>query len=233
MRADPAHDSGIRPGNRKRIKNTHFLRVLLVTDGKGDCARLEKIVRQAVKGGVRAVQFREKNLDDQQALRVLRQLRKLIPKGKGLLLVNDRLDLCMASDADGVQLGYRSVSVQEARSFLGNKTWIGVSVHHKKELSALKNSEADFAVLGPVFPTPSKKAWLNSLGEKRLEEWVALSPIPVIAIGGINSRNATKLAQTGVSGIAGIRSVFHSPKPKNAARNLVSAALFTHRKKFQ
>ncbi len=202
-----------------------------MTDGKGNSTRLEKIVRQAVKGGVRAIQFRERNLDDQQALRVLRKFRKLLPKGKGLLLVNDRLDLCMASDADGVQLGYRSASVQEARSILGKHAWIGISVHHRNELRALKKSEADFAVLGPVFPTPSKKGWLRSLGEKRLEQWVALSPIPVIAIGGIHSRNASDLVQGGVSGIAGIRSVFDSPKPREAAEKLVSACRFGDRKR--
>jgi len=123
------------------------------------------------------------------------------PRG-ARIVVHDRLDLCLATSADGVQLGERSVDVQDARALLGSR-WIGRSCHDAEGLRAAVVAGADGATLSPLFASPGKG---TPIGVERFAELVALVPsLPVIALGGIDATNAGRALAAGARGVAALR----------------------------
>ncbi|HET6203844.1 MAG TPA: thiamine phosphate synthase [Planctomycetota bacterium] len=195
--------------------------LLLVTDGSGDVRRLEEVVRAARRGGLSAVQLREPRLRDRALFDLARRLRDLFPPGEGTLLVNDRVDVALASGADGVQLGFRSFAAASARLLLGRGGLVGVSVHSVEE--ARRTGGADFAIFGPVFATPSKEGILPPRGLEGLRRAVEESAVPIVAIGGLDPDRARACARAGAAGIACIRAIFSAADPGEAARSLRAA----------
>ena len=200
-------------------------RLMLVTDGQGDPARILRVAVAAHEGGIRALQVRERRLTDRDFLGLLRRLRQVFEPGKALLLVNDRADLCLASGSDGVQLGFRSGSVGEVRALLGSRRWIGCSFHRPEEGVAAREAGADFGIFGPVFPTPSKRGILRPAGLRGLRRAVQAAAMPVFAIGGIDAARAAAVSASGCYGIAFIRSLFESRTPREDARELRKQAV--------
>ena len=128
------------------------------------------------------------------------------------LLVNDRADIARAAGADGVHLTARSLEASIVRRAFGPEFLIGVSTHTLSEASAARDHGADFAVYGPVFDTPSKRAYGPPAGLESLREVVqALSPFPLVALGGITRDNASAALDAGASGVAAIR-LFADPE---------------------
>ena len=128
------------------------------------------------------------------------QLRALTARYQAQLLVNDRLDVALAVEADGVHLGQNSFSVEDARRLLGAGKLIGVSTHSRQEITAARR--ADFMVFGPVYYTLSKAAYGEPQGLDRLRAAVAHSTVPVFAIGGIKTERVAEVLETGAHGIA-------------------------------
>jgi thiamine-phosphate pyrophosphorylase len=121
------------------------------------------------------------------------------------LLVNDRADIAASAGADGVHLTTRSLEPRIVRQAFGDELLIGSSAHSRAESTAARDGGADFVVLGPIFPTPSKAKYGPPLGVFELAEAaMELRPFPLIAIGGISSGNADECLRAGASGIAGI-----------------------------
>jgi thiamine-phosphate pyrophosphorylase len=133
-------------------------------------------------------------------------------------LINDRIDIALAVEADGVHLGQSSFPVSVARRLLGPNKLIGVSTHNPVEIAAAAG--ADFIVFGPVYFTPSKAAYGEPQGLERLRQAVVLSAVPVLAIGGINSERVAEVLATGACGIALISAISAAPNPARAAQEL-------------
>ena len=195
-------------------------RLYFVTDRTQTANRsLTDVVHAALDGGVRAVQLREKDLEGRELYALAEQLRALTQRYQAHLLINDRLDVALAVEADGVHLGHNSFAVKDARRLLGSGKLIGVSTHSQQEITAAQG--ADFIVFGPVYSTPSKAAYGEPQGLDRLRAAVAHSTVPVFAIGGIKTERVPEVLETGTHGIAMISAISATPDPTQAACELL------------
>ena len=167
------------------------------------------------------MQLREKDMLGRELLALAARLRAETAARGAMLIVNDRVDVAVAVGADGVQLGAASLPVEAARPLLAEGMTIGASTHSIEEVQA---STADFVVFGPVYDTPSKRAFGAPQGEARLAEAVQASPVPVIAIGGIDAARVAACRAAGAAGVAVIRAVLAAPDPGAAVRDLLDAA---------
>ncbi len=169
-------------------------------------ARLLAFVRAAVAARVSLIQFREKQLRPRVLYQLTARAAEITSGSQTRLLVNDRADIARAAGADGVHLTTQSLPTQIIRQTFGTDFLIGVSTHTLTETRAAHDDGADFAVFGPIFDTPSKRAFGPPLGLDALRAAAhALVPFPLIAIGGITLDNAAAVLRAGASGIAAIR----------------------------
>ncbi len=195
-------------------------RLYFVTDRTQTANRpLTDVVHAALDGGVRAIQLREKDLEGRELYVLAEQLRALTARYQAQLLVNDRIDVALAVEADGVHLGQHSFSVEDARRLLGAGKLIGVSTHSQQEIDAAQ--DADFIVFGPVYYTPSKATYGEPQGLDRLRAAVTHSTLPVFAIGGIKTERVAEVVETGAHGVAMISALSAAPDPARAARELL------------
>lgn len=177
-------------------------------------------VREALQGGVRAVQLREKDLSAAELLPLALALRRLTREFSARLLINDRIDLALAVDADGVHLGSHSLPITVVRQLLGAERLIGVSTHHPAEVKDAAVAGADFVTFGPVYATPSKLAYGPPLGLSSLAAACADAPLPVFALGGVNTARLPELRAVGCTHVALIGAVLQADDPEMAARDL-------------
>lgn len=201
-------------------------RLMLIVDVDDVATRLVA-VQGALAGGVDAIQLRDKRADGGALLSAARTLRATTIVHAATLLVNDRIDVALAADADGVHLPVAAFPIAVARRLLGPTAWIGRSTHAPAEAATAAAEGADYVVLGPIYATPSKAAFGLPLGVAALERARVASP--VIAIGGITADNASAVRAAGAHGIAVIRSVLDAPDPAAAARALLAALDVTSR----
>ncbi len=195
----------------------------LVTDRAQTLGRdLLWVLERALEGGVRGVQLREKDLGGKELFLVAEAVRKLTRRYRAALLINDRIDVALAIDADGVHLGGESFPVARARELVGAEKIIGVSTHGLEEARAAQAQGADFIVFGPVYFTPSKANYGAPQGLMKLKKIVEKTPIPVYAIGGIKAEHIPEIKETGVRGIALISAVMSASDPKVAAEEIVA-----------
>lgn len=171
-----------------------------------------RLVRSAVRAGVPLVQLREKRLPARALYELTARSAALVRGTQTRLLVNDRADLARAAGADGVHLTARSLEASIVRRSFGPEFLIGVSTHSPAEACAARDHGADFAVFGPVFDTPSKRAYGPPVGLESLREAARVAaPFPVLALGGVTSENAAEALRAGASGVAAIR-LFGDPE---------------------
>ncbi len=163
---------------------------------------LHEGIEEAISGGVRVIQLREPILSAQEVYEIAKSGVRLARENKVTFLINDRVDIMLATDADGVHLGWRSLSVGVTRELIGNKKIIGVSTHSVRESLKAQDAGADYVTIGPIYPTPSKYGILDPLGVDVLKEAVSSLEIPVVAIGGIQPEHIAEVAATGVSSLA-------------------------------
>jgi thiamine-phosphate pyrophosphorylase len=176
------------------------------THASAEFRDLLALVRAATRARISLIQLREKLLRP----RVLCELAALsaeITRGtETRLLVNDRADIARTSGADGVHLTAHSLEASVVRRSFGRDFLIGVSAHTLDEGRAARDGGADFAVFGPIFDTPSKRAHGSPLGVERLRAAArALAPFPLFAIGGVTRENAPQVILAGARGVAAIR----------------------------
>lgn len=198
-------------------------RVYLITDRRqapgGD---LLKAVADALDGGIRAVQLREKDLSGKELFRLADRMRELTARYGARLLVNDRVDVAVAVNADGVHLGGSAIPASVARRLLGQGALIGCSTHNGRELREAVEQGADFVTFGPVYATPSKAAFGPPVGIAALAEVCRTTAIPVFALGGVKRQNAGEVIDAGAFGIALISEVVAAVDPRGTARDLVT-----------
>jgi thiamine-phosphate pyrophosphorylase len=198
----------------------------LVTDRHQTRGRpLVDVVEAALRGGARLVQLREKDLPTRALVALATDLRSVTKRHGAALLINDRIDVVIAVDADGVHLPANSFSIEDARQLLGPQRLIGASTHSSAEAAAAGKAGADFVVFGPVFETPSKQVYGPPTGLDRLAETVKATDVPVLAIGGVTQERIEETLACGAAGVAVIRAVLEADDPAEAARS----CLISHR----
>lgn len=188
---------------------------------KQSCARkkCERILRQAIKGKIDIVQYRDKISPSETMVREARTLLKVSRRHKIPFIINDRLDVALLIDADGIHLGKEDMPVSWARKILGKDKLIGLSCSDLKDIKDAPTEDADYLALGPVFATKTKSG-AKPIGPKVF--WKALKnpSIPVYAIGGIDEKNIGRLSGAGPVRIAVCRALCRSKNVMNAAKNL-------------
>jgi thiamine-phosphate pyrophosphorylase len=176
------------------------------TPASEEFQRILELVSAAVRAHVSLIQLREKNLPARTLFELASQCAALTRGTKTRLLVNDRADIARAARADGVHLSTRSLEPSIIRRAFGPDFLIGASTHSLAEAKSARDGGADFAVLGPIFDTPSKRAYGAPLGLDSLSAATEkLSPFPLIALGGITRDNAAAAFRAGAYGVAAIR----------------------------
>lgn len=182
-----------------------------VTDRRAlaDPSALDSVIRRAIEAGVDWLQIREKDLDARPLAALVRLALAAARESGARILVNDRLDVALATGATGVHLGENSLPVQAVsawrRAAGRNEFLIGASCHSLEAARAAERSGADYIYFGPVFSTPSKAAFGPPQGIERLREVCTAVLVPVLAIGGVTAENAASCFAAGAAGIAAIR----------------------------
>lgn len=198
---------------KPRVDYTLYLctdRELMTTD------TIAEAVELAIKGGVTIVQLREKDCTGRKFLETAHEVKEITDAYEVPLIINDRLDIAMAVDADGVHLGQKDLPAATARELLGPDKIIGVSAWNAELALRAQKDGADYIGAGDVFGT-STKADTHHVSLQELQKIKKTVKIPVVAIGGISVENIGKLKATGVDGAAVISAVL-------AARNITAAA---------
>lgn len=183
---------------------------------------LDVVVEEALKGGVRAVQLRDKGASTKELYETAHELRRLTARYGAKLFINDRADVALAVDADGVHIGSTSLPLYKVRRLLGERKLIGVSCHNQAQAITAQEMGADFITFGPVFYTPSKADYGEPVGPAKLARVAELLQIPVFALGGVKLDNCAEAVACGVHGVALISAVLSAPDPRDAARKLLA-----------
>ncbi len=179
-----------------------------------------RVANAAIQGGADCIQLREKNLDADELLTRTQQLVALCrPKGVTVIL-NDRPDIALLANADGVHLGQTDLPCKEARKLVGNQLLIGVSTNNLEQAKQAHADGADYCGVGPMFPTTTKHKPII-VGPTYLKQYLAWNQLPHLAIGGITTANLDELTDAGVQGIAVSSAVCAAGEPKEAVRSLL------------
>jgi len=201
-----------------------WLRVYLIMgemESKGK--RTEEVLEAALEGGVTCFQFREKKMPIPEQLALGRRLRALCRKRGVPFLVNDRVDVAMLLEADGVHLGQDDVPCLEARRLLGPGKVIGVSAGNWDEVRSALAQKPDYLSVGPVYATSTKPDAGAPIGTLLIRELKASTDVPIVGIGGIHAANAAAVMIAGADGVAVVSAIADQPDPAQAARLLVQA----------
>ena len=188
------------------------------------------LVEAAVRGGVTAVQLREKSCPASDFVQLGRELKKLLASHQVPLIVNDRVDLALEIGADGVHIGQHDMDSGRARRLLGPDAIIGLSIETVEQARAAVSLDVDYLGVGPVFATATKMDAAPPLGLAALARVRAISRHRVVAIGGIGLENARQAIRSGADGVAVVSAICAAGDPERAARDLrqsIDAALQT------
>lgn len=196
-------------------------RLYLITDRHVTRRPLIEAVRLALEGGIRAVQLREKDLPARELQALAKDMRQLTRDFGAKLFINDRVDVAIASESDGVHVGVNGIPAAAIRSLVGNDMLIGMSTHTIDEAKAARDSGANFITFGPVYDTPSKSKYGAPVGLNVLESIKIELDIPVFALGGIKSGNLRAVFGAGCDGVAMISAILDSDDIKATARKML------------
>jgi len=206
------------------VKHLPDWRLYLVTDR--DLARgrpIVSVVEAAVRGGVTAVQLREKNCTTSDFVELGRELKALLAPLQVPLIVNDRVDIALAIGADGAHIGQRDMDYQRARGLLGPDAIIGLSIETIGQARAAAALDVDYLGVGPVFATATKIDAAPPLGVAALAQVRAIARQAIVAIGGIGLENARQAIHSGADGVAVVSAICAAGDPERTARGLRQA----------
>lgn len=202
------------------------LKLYLVTDRSFLHGRnLIDVVMQAVAGGVTMVQLREKDIDTRTFIKLGLELKQKLQQVNIPLIINDRVDVAMAIDADGVHIGQSDMPYSLARRLLGSNKIIGLSVENIDEVIEANSLNVDYIGISPVFTTQTKTDTAQPFGLSGLREAVRLSVHPTVAIGGINLQTKNDVLDCSADGIAVVSAIMAAENPKQAAKDLINLLL--------
>ena len=196
------------------------LSLYLVTNDIGDEEKFLNTIEEAIKGGVTIVQLREKTADTLDFYNLALKVKNITLKYDIPLIINDKVDIALAVDADGVHVGQSDMPCNVVRKLIGDEKIIGVSAHNVNEAINAQRDGADYLGSGAVFTTQTKND-ANTVTKKDLKEIVNAVDIPVVAIGGINHENAHELNGSGIAGLSVVSAIMSSDNPYKSATKLL------------
>ena len=178
-----------------------------------------EVIKSAIDGGADVVQLRDKEATARELVQVGNEIRLLTHRKHVTFIVNDRVDIVLATDADGVHLGQDDLPLSIARKILGKDKIIGVSTHSLEEAIQAEEKGADYIAVGPIFTTPTKVDY-KPVGLELIRQVKDRIKIPFVAIGGIDENNAREVLKAGATRVAVVRAVVGSDNITEAARLL-------------
>lgn len=177
-------------------------------------------VMEAVEAGCKIIQYREKNRSTKEMIDEAADIKRIC-SDKAIFLVNDRIDVALAVDADGVHIGQDDMPIETARKLLGEEKIIGLTVHNVSEAIEAEKSGADYVGLGSIFDTSTKKDAGKGIGPARIREVKNTIKVPVVAIGGINKENCRIVVENGADSLVAISAVVCSGDVKRETRGFI------------
>ena len=182
---------------------------------------------ELMAGGVTLIQYRNKSGNARQMLSDARELQRACAaygaahQGSIRLIMNDRVDLCLAAGCDGVHVGQTDLSPEAARMLVGDERWLGVSTHSPEQIVEADGLPVDYVAVGPVFATASKADADSAIGLEGVRRARSLTSKPLVAIGGITRRNCRQVIEAGADSVSVIADLLH--EPARAAREFLEA----------
>ncbi|MEL6601604.1 MAG: thiamine phosphate synthase [Cyanobacteria bacterium J06614_10] len=223
LRSDPSASQPAEPKDehadlrQKRLQQLAKARTYLVTSPVDN---LLAVVESALQGGIAIVQHREKTANDEDRLAIAQQLRALCHRYSALFIVNDRVDIAIAADADGVHLGQQDLPMSAARQILGPDRIVGRSTTNPQELQRAIDEAADYIGVGPVYATPTKPG-KAAAGHDYVRYAAQHASMPWFTIGGLNADNIDQTLAAGATRVAVVRALMEAEDPAAVARSLV------------
>ncbi|MBN1561302.1 thiamine phosphate synthase [candidate division KSB1 bacterium] len=203
------------------MKVKPVLDIYLVTDRDLCQGRpIEEIVAGAVRGGVTIVQLREKTCSTRQFIHLAERLKEIVAPANVPLIINDRIDVALAVDADGVHLGQEDMPCDIARALLGEDKIIGLSVESVQDARDAEFLDVDYLGVSPIYFTPTKRDLKRELGLDGLRQIKSFSRHPLVGIGGLNAANAATVIKSGADGVAVVSAICCAEDPEKATREL-------------
>lgn len=196
------------------------LSLYLVTDNSDDVEKFLNTIEEGIKGGVSVVQIREKTAETLDFYNLALKVKEITAKYDVPLIINDRVDVALAIDADGVHVGQSDMPCDVTRKLIGKDKILGVSAATIEEAKKAEKDGADYIGTGAVFPTATKDD-APSITKQDLKDVVESINIPVVAIGGITLENAHELADTGIAGLSVVSAIMSSENPKKSSKDLL------------
>lgn len=206
----------------QEISLAQRLTLMVITDPQAPSGPIAA-AEAALQGGATAVQLRWKGAFTRDLLNLATELRELTRQHDALLLVNDRLDVALASSADGAHLGDDDLPLEVARRIVPAPFILGGSVDNASEARIAQAAGADYVGLGPIFPTGSKTGLGDAIGPEGIMEVRPSIEIPLVAIGGIDPLNAPRVFRAGADGVAVIGAIMMAEDPAAMAAELLRA----------
>ena len=196
----------------------------LITDAQLARGRsLRDVVQAAIQGGVTVVQYREKQASARRMIEHARELRDVCRDQGVTFIVNDRVDVALALEADGVHVGQDDMPASLVRTLIGPGKILGVSADTAEQALAAQSDGADYIGAGPIYPTDTKTDTTPPIGLSGLEDIVRAFPLPVVAIGGLKASNAGLVIRAGAAGVAVVSAIVGADDACAAARELRAA----------
>ncbi len=201
------------------MKNLNDIDFYFITDARLSKKGIFSDVEDAVCAGCRIVQYREKAKKDEEMIEEARKLMESCGNNV-IFVVNDRVDVALAVDADGVHLGQKDLDVADARKILGRKI-LGVTVHNLQEARRAVEYGADYLGVSPIFPTSTKSDAGKSCGTELIEKIKEEITLPIVAIGGITKANTPQVIRAGANSVAAISAVMCSDDVEKEVRDFI------------
>ena len=197
------------------------LSLYLVTDNSENEEKFLKTIQEAILGGVSVVQIREKTAETLEFYNLALKVKEITAKYNVPLIINDRVDVALAIDADGVHVGQSDMPCDITRKLIGENKILGVSATTIEEAKKAEKDGADYIGTGAIFPTATKDD-APSVTKKDLTDIANSINIPVVAIGGITIENAKELKDTGIAGLSVVSAIMGAENPKKASEKLLN-----------
>ena len=202
-----------------KVKRLPGLYLIIDTQALKERSHVE-VASQAIRGGAKVIQLRDKVQSKKELLPIAEQLKKLCAEHDALFIMNDHFDLALAVDADGLHLGQDDLPIKVARKLLPIDKILGHSTRTVDQAVAAESEGADYIAVGSMYPTPTKET-SQVVGVERLRQVRQAVTLPLVAIGGINKDNAAEVMAAGADSLAVIRAVVQAEAPEEAARQLI------------
>ena len=195
------------------------LSLYVITDENLIKKDIGKAVEKAIKGGATVVQYRAKNKDSRTMYKEAQEIKKVCDRYNVPLIINDRVDIALAVNADGVHVGQEDLDVEVVRRIIGFDKIVGLSTKNLKQVKEANHLPVDYIGFGSIFPTETKEDAKVS-GIENLKKAIEISLVPVVAIGGINISNVDEVLSAGCTNIAVVSAVFKGKEIEENAKKL-------------